>query len=263
MRQRAPAQSLKQPWIAPDPAGAARLTALPLPQLPAKLQDAVERADAVDARCEARWRGRVPGGGGPGGAKRSKRRSPRLRPGQSAGRFPWCRLHPSGVPVKPDSEAPVPPSESAAGDADAKPEDRAQMTAWLRRRRRMLFLEAEIAADRYFELGKRTLAVLRGEFSRFEMRSKEVRTSRARRLCARRRLSRATCGRCGRGGRPLRWARGWARCSSDGRPKASPSTLTCPKLARPGACLRGRSATGRRPLRRHELWRWSSCGTHC
>src|SRR5690606_36345463 len=50
----------------------------------------------------------------------------------------------------------------------------ATMGPWLRRKRRMQFLEAEIAADRYFESGKRTLAILRSEFVRFEVRSKEA-----------------------------------------------------------------------------------------
>jgi len=49
-----------------------------------------------------------------------------------------------------------------------------QRTAFLRRRRQLLQIESEIASDRYFEFGKRTLAVLRGEFARFEIRSKEV-----------------------------------------------------------------------------------------
>ena len=66
------------------------------------------------------------------------------------------------------------PTGPAGPHKAARLQEREQLAAWLRRRRRMLFLEAEVAADRFFELGKRTLAVLRGEFCRYEMRSKEV-----------------------------------------------------------------------------------------
>jgi hypothetical protein len=62
------------------------------------------------------------------------------------------------------------PEEPAGVDA---PRD--AVAAWLQQRRRMLWLEAEVRADRFLEMGKRTLAVLRGEFARFEMRSREVR----------------------------------------------------------------------------------------
>jgi len=68
------------------------------------------------------------------------------------------------------------PPASATSDVN---EEKEALAVWLRRRRRMQHLEAEIAADRFFELGKRTLAVLQGEFARFEMRSKEVVLGRA------------------------------------------------------------------------------------
>jgi len=68
------------------------------------------------------------------------------------------------------------PPASTTSDVN---EEKEALAVWLRRRRRMQHLEAEIAADRFFELGKRTLAVLQGEFARFEMRSKEVVLGRA------------------------------------------------------------------------------------
>eukprot|EP00160_Parvularia_atlantis_P000707 Unigene10567_Nuclearia_a/m.32314 Unigene10567_Nuclearia_a/g.32314 ORF Unigene10567_Nuclearia_a/g.32314 Unigene10567_Nuclearia_a/m.32314 type:complete len:406 (+) Unigene10567_Nuclearia_a:27-1244(+) len=64
------------------------------------------------------------------------------------------------------------PQQEAVGEQGSK--EALRKRHFFQRRRHMLQLESEIAADRYFEFGKRTLAVLRGEFARFEIRSKEA-----------------------------------------------------------------------------------------